>query len=175
MPDVTFRLLSPEGEGVPSAALLVAYPNGTYRTRVSDRQGDCTLDLYRTDQDMLVLAVAEGYLPLRETVTPGHSPVVELHMKTSVSHLKGALFAKSTGYIPGIEGRLNPQRDGERTYVYADNIAINNRVANPASFEIGKPLHLLDAFGMETQLSFLEVTPQFSLIEYIEPRPYGAE
>lgn len=174
MADVTFRLLSPAGDAVDAASLLVAYPNGTYRTRVSNRLGDCLIDLYRTDQEVLVLAAAKGHRTLREKTVPGASSLIELSLKPSPDRLNGALFTRSSGSIPGIEGELKPEVDGDRTVVYADNIAINGRVANPAPFEIGEPLHLIDAFGMETQLTFREVTPRFSLIEYTEPRPYGA-
>lgn len=170
---VTFRLLSPTGDGVAGAMLLVAYPNGTYRTGRTDDAGECALDLYRTDQPMLVLGAAEGYLALRENVAPGDASVVTLPMAASVNGRQSVLFTKSTGHIPGVEGRLNPINDGGRTYVYADNIAVNGHVANPAHFEIGEPLHFIDAYGVETEVSFVEVTARFSLIEYTEPRPFG--
>ena len=173
MAHVTFRLVSPKGNGVIDAMLLAAYPNGTYRTGRTDENGECALDLYRTDQPMLVLGAAERHLALRETVVPGEESTVTLPMAVSVNGRQSILFTKSTGYIPGVEGRLNPVNDGGRLYVYADNIAVNGHVANPVHFEIGEPLHFIDAYGIETEVSFIEVTAQFSLIEYTEPRPYG--
>lgn len=47
-------------------------------------------------------------------------------------------------------------------------------MANPAAFELGEPLHLIDVYGVETEIRFVAVTSQFSLIEYTEPRPFGA-
>ncbi len=174
MTDVAFRLESPRGEAVPDATMLVAYPNGTYRTGQTNAEGECWLDLYRTDQELKVLAAAEGYRPLCTTLVPGDSTTVSLVLEPSTERCKAALFTRRTGHIPGIEGRLNPKNDG-RTYVYADNIAINGRPANPARFEIGEPLHLMDVYGVETTIRFLAVTGQFSLIEYTEPKAYGAE
>ena len=174
MTDVAFRLKSPRGETVSGAAMLVAYPNETYRTGQTNAEGECRLDLYRTDQEMKVLAAAEGYRPLCTTVVPGDSTFVDLVLELSLDKSRAVLFTKHSGYIPGMEGRLNPKSDG-RSYVYADNIAINERPANPAGFEIGEPLHLTDVYGVETTIRFLAVTGRFSLIEYTEPKPYGAE
>lgn len=173
MPEVAFRLRSPEGCGVAGAAMLVAYPNGTYRTGRTDSEGSWSLDLYRTDQEMTVLAAASGHLPLSSTVVPDEGPD-EFAMEPSTDGRSSVLFTKSTGHIPGIEGRLNPINDG-RIYFYADNIAVDDRVANPAPIEIGEPLHLIDVYGVETEIRFIVVTAQFSLIEYTEPRPFGAQ
>ena len=153
-------------------AILVAYPNETYRTGQTNADGECWLDLYRTDQELKVLAAAEGYQPLCTDIIPGDSTTVSLKLAPSTAGRRAALFTRRTGHIPGVEGRINPQNDG-RTFVYADNIAINGRPANPANFKIGEPLHLMDVYGVETTIRFLVVTGQFSLIEYTEPKPFG--
>lgn len=172
MPDITFRVVSPEGTAVPNVMLLVAYPNRTYRTGPTDAHGERTFNLYRTDQEMLVLGGATGFLPLQDKVTPGSGDTIRLVMKPSEDGRSGLIFTSSTGCIPGIEGQLNPVNDG-RTHVYTDNIAINDRPAYPTVFEIGETLHLVDVYGVETDIRFLVVTARFSLIEYTRPRPYG--
>lgn len=171
MPEVTFRLRVPEGGGVAGAAMLAAYPNGTYRTGRTCAAGEWSLDLYRVDQAMTVLAAAACHKPLHETVLPDRA-VIDLVMTPSNDGSSAVLFTKSTGHLPGIEGRLNPINDG-RTYFYADNIAVNGHVANPTHFEIGERLHLVDVYGVETEIRFLVVTGQFSLIEFTEPRAFG--
>ena len=175
MTEIAFRLLNPHGRGVAGASVLVSYLNGTYRTDRTGENGACTFDLYRTDQPMTVLAAAEEHLPLKETVELEGASSVELTMMPSVNRRRSLLFTKSTGYIPGVEGRLNPINDCGRTYVYADNIAVNGQVANPAQLEIAETLRFLDAYGVETEVRFLEIGPQFSLLEYTEPRPYGEQ
>ena len=99
--------------------------------------------------------------------------LVPLRLEPSKDERRALLFTRSTGYIPGVEGRLNPHKDG---YVYANNIAINGQLATPAvRFELGKPLHLIDVFGVETTIRFVDVEGQFSLMEYTEPKAYAGE
>ena len=170
MPKVVFQIKTPEGRAIPDANVLVAYPDGRYLTGQTNAEGKCLLDLYRTDQEMTVLVAAEGHLPFHDTILPMESAVVSLELDPSKNGLKAVLFARSTGYIPGIAGRLNPHKDG---YVYGENIAINGQLATPAAhFKIGQSLHLLDVYGVETTIRFLVVEGQFSLIEYTEPKAY---
>ncbi len=173
MADVVFQIKAQGGVATHPAAVLAAYPDGRYLTGRTDVEGACRLHLYRTDQKMKVLVAAEGHLPFHKTIVPGKSEVVPLELEPSKDERKAALFTESTGYIPGISGRLNPRKDG---YVYADNIAINGRLAAPAAhFEIGEALQLVDVYGVETTIRFLVVEGQFSLIEYTEPKAYPGE
>ena len=173
MPDVIFEINGSQGEPIQGAAVLAAYPSGVSVRGQTNVKGECPLHLYRTDQDMTVLVAAEGYLPFHTILMTGDSARVHLKLEPSKEGRKAMLFDKSTGYIPGIEGRLNPHKDG---YVYGDNIAINGRLATPAAhFKIGEPLHLVDVYGVETTIRFLVVEGQFSLIEYTEPTAYAGE
>ena len=170
MRNVVFEVKGPQGAGVAGAAVLAAYPNRTYVTGRTDGDGLCALSFYRTDQEMLVLVAAEGYLPLHETVAIKGEEAVTLVLKPSRDDRKALLLTKSTGYLPGIEGRINPHKDG---YVYADNIAVDGSLATPAvHFELGQPLQFLDVYGVETTVRFLVVEGQFSLIEYTEPKAH---
>ncbi len=171
--EVVFRTVEPKGEVVSGAAVLAAYPNGTYLTGQTDAEGKCRLDLYRTDQEMKVLVAAEGHMPFHTTIVPGTSDTVPLMLEPSSKERKAALFTRPTGYVPGVAGLLNPHKDG---YVYGDNIAINGRLANPAArFQIGEELHLIDVYGVESTVRFLVVEGDFSLIEYTVPRAFGGE
>ena len=173
MTDVVFQVMAPSGMIVRDAVVLAAYPDGRYLTGLTDAKGECRLNLYRTDQEMSVLVAADGHLPFHDIIVPGNRETMLLELKPSTRGRKALLFTRSTGHIPGIAGRLNPHKDG---YVYGDNIAINGRLANPAArFEIGRPLHLIDVYGVETTIRFLVVEGQFSLIEYTEPKSYGGE
>ena len=175
MVSVLFRVKSAEaGDTIQDAAVLTAYSNGTYLTGNTDTNGECRLDLYRSDDNMKVLIAAEGHLPYHTTLVPSESEnEVLLELEPSKDGRKGVLFTSSTGYIPGIEGRLNPINDG-RYYAYGDNIAINGKLAHPAAhFTLEEPLHLIDSRGVETTIRFLVVEGQFSLIEYTDPKAYG--
>ena len=173
MADVAFEIKTNEGAAVRGAAVLAAYPDGRYITGQTDADGKCRLNLYRTDQEMKVLVAADSHLPFHKAIIPGESEIVSVELAPSKDDRKALLFTRSTGYIPGIEGRLNPHKDG---YVYGDNIAINGRLATPAAhFTKGERLHLIDVYGVETTIRFLEVEGQFSLIEYIEPKAYSGK
>ena len=156
--------------------LLLIYSNGTYLTGTTDSRGECEFELYRTDDQMNLWVVAEGHLACHRTGAPatsllGNGSVIE--METDKESSNSILFTKSIGYIPGIDGRLNPINHNG-TYLYADNIAVNGRVERPTHFNVGESLDLIDAHGMQTTVRFLEVGPRFSLIEYTTPKPYGA-
>ena len=173
MTEVVFQIKAPRGMAVRGAAVLAAYPDGRYLTGQTDAEGESRLDLYRTDEKMKILVAAEGHLPFHDTVVPGERETITLELEPSTKGRKAVLFPQSTGYIPGISGRLNPRKDG---YVYGDNIAINGQLAEPAAhFEMGEALHLIDVYGVETTIRFLVVEGQFSLIEYTEPKSYGGE
>ena len=171
MGNVVFNVKAAEGAPVPGAAVLAAYPNRTFVTDKTDADGQCRLNLYRTDQELTVLIAAEGYLPFHSTIVPRDQRSLSLELIPSTDGRNAALFTKSTGYIPGIEGRINPHKDG---YVYANNIAINGTLATPAThFDIGQPLQCIDVYGVETTVRFLVVEGQFSLIEYTDPKAYA--
>ena len=74
MGNVVFNVKAPEGALVPGAAILAAYPNRTYVTDKTDADGQCHLNLYRTDQEMTVLIAAKGYLPFHSTIVPRDQP-----------------------------------------------------------------------------------------------------
>ena len=171
MKDLVLQAKSSDGTPVEGAEVLVAYQNNTRSVRRSDADGRCEFGLYRTDEPMKVLVAAEGHLPLLTTIDPKVAEAKVLNLEPSKDDRRALLFTQSTGYIPGIEGRLNPHKGG---YVYANNIAINGQLATPAvAFELEEPLHLIDVYGMETIVRFLVVEGQFSLIEYTEPKAYA--
>ena len=171
MPHIVFSVRTPPGEPVAGAAVLAAYPDGRYRTGVTNAEGEWGVDLYRTDLEMRVMAAAKGHLPTCHHIIIGDEQSVPLVLPPSPGK-NGIVFTSSTGHIPNLEGRLNPVRDGERAYVYTDNIAIDGRVSSPAHFEIGQPMNLLDVYGNESTVIFLAVEHQFSLLEYTDPQPY---
>ena len=173
MTDLTLEIRAQGGALVHGASLVAAYPNGTYLTGRTGADGKCRLKLYRADQKMTVLVAADGYLPFHTTVVPAESSVVSLEIETSKDDRKGLLFTRRTGYIPGISGCINPDKEG---YVYGDNIAINGQLATPAAqFKIGECLHLIDVYGVETTIRFLVVEGEFSLIEYTKPTAYAGK
>ena len=83
-----------------------------------------------------------------------------------------AIFPRETGHLPGLTGRLNPIRDtSDRTYLYADNIAIEQGRQQPVHFRLGKPMRLTDAFGAELSVTIVDITGTAALVEYRSFQP----
>ena len=81
-----------------------------------------------------------------------------------------AVFEQATGYVPGLRGRLNPIRDSlNRTYLYADNVAVNDGAVQPVHFALGEDLRLMDADGVAMIVRVMEILGRAALVEYRPP------
>ena len=157
------------GEPLPGIEVLALFPNKTWVRATTDGAGEAALDLYTTHLPMTVYAAGPGYgAGLEQVWTPSQGGLLlELEPLASGG---AAIFAQSTGHIPGLRGRLNPIRDAsDRTYLYADNIAIDEGRQQPVPFRPGKPLRLTDAHGAELSVTIVDIVGQSALVEY---RPF---
>lgn len=97
-------------------------------------------------------------------------PDIDLEIIVHSSENIGSIICNGTGYIPDFKGRLNPILDTlDRTYLYADNIAINGGQSQPASFSVNTPLDLEDCDGMIVQVTIKDIQGSVSLIEFVKP------
>jgi hypothetical protein len=77
------------------------------------------------------------------------------------------IIPDGTGYVPGLDGRLNPILDTQgRMYLYAENIAIEGGKAQPVNFTTNRPLRVDDSHGHRFQLEIISIFGSSSLIEY---------
>ena len=77
------------------------------------------------------------------------------------------IFPEAAGYLPGLNGRLNPILDSHgRTYLYASNIAINQGEAQPVHLGFGEPLRLTDADANELDVRIIHIEGRSALVEY---------
>ncbi|MCY4041628.1 MAG: putative DNA binding domain-containing protein [Gammaproteobacteria bacterium] len=163
--DATVTVLS-NGEPLPGADVLAIFPNKTWQRTTTDSSGEAALDLYTTHLPMTVYAAAPKYGAslTREWRPDRGGLLVELHALASGG---SAIFAESTGHLPGLRGRLNPILDtSSRTYLYADNIAIEHGRQQPVPFRVGKPIRLTDAHGAELSATIIDIVGRSSLLEY---------
>ncbi len=78
-----------------------------------------------------------------------------------------SIFRQRVGQIPGLRGRLNPILDSlDRTYLYADNIAINEGQQQPVHFRLGQQMRLTDSSGVDILVAIVDIRGQSSLVEY---------
>ena len=150
--------------------VLALFPNKTWVRAITDDAGDAALDLYTTHLPMTVYAAGPGYgAGLQRAWTPSRGGLLlELEPLDSGG---AAIFAQSTGRLPGLRGRLNPIRDtADRTCLYADNIAIEEGRQQPVHFRLGRPMKLTDASGAELSVAIVDIIGRSSLVEY---RPFN--
>ncbi len=104
-------------------------------------------------------------------IIPKWDPAEDIEITLLPTETIGSVIINGTGYIKGLQGRLNPILDNiNRTYLYADNIAINGGKRQPVTFEINIPVILEDCNGVIIEASFLHVQGNTSLIQYYHPR-----
>ena len=159
------------GEPLAGIEVLALFPNKTWVRAITDEAGEAALDLYTTHLPMTIYAAGAGYAAgLHRAWKPDRSGLpLELEPLESGG---ATIFAQGTGHLPGLRGRLNPIRDtSDRTYLYADNIAINEGRRQPVPFRPGKPMRLTDAHGSELSVTIVDILGQSALIEYQPFKP----
>lgn len=77
------------------------------------------------------------------------------------------IFPSGTGYVPALEGRLEPVLDThDRMYIYADNVAVNGGLQQPVAFTPGEEPHLEDAEAHEVLVSIAAIVGRAALVQY---------
>ncbi len=159
------------GEPLAGIEVLALFPNKTWVRAVTDEAGNAALDLYTTHLPMTIYAAGRGYAAgLERAWTPSRGGLL-LDLQPLESG-GGVIIAQDTGQLPGLDGRLNPIRDtSDRTYLYADNIAIDKGRQQPVPFRPGKPMQLTDAHGTEMSVTIADIFGRSALVEYQPLKP----
>ena len=154
------------GEPLAGIDVLVLFPNKTWVRATTDESGNAALNLYTTNLPMTVYASGRGYAAgLKRGRMPNRDGL--LLALEPVKSGGAVIFPQRTGQVPGLRGRLSPIRDtSDRTYLYADNIAIEEGRQQPVPFRTGKPIRLTDAHGAECSVTIVDIVGQSRLIEY---------
>ena len=155
-----------DGEPLAGIEVLALFPNKTWVRATTNEAGEADLDLYTTNLPMTIYAAGPGYAAglMWEWMPNQGGLVLEL---TPLQSGGAAIFAEGTGHLPGLSGRLEPILDtSNRTYLYADNIAIEEGRQQPVTFRLGKPLRLTDAHGAELMVTIVNILGRSSLLEY---------
>ena len=159
------------GEPLAGIEVLALFPNKTWVRAITDDAGEAALDLYTTHLPMTIHTAGPGYAAgLERAWTPNRGGMLlELEPLESGG---AAIFAQGTGHLPGLRGQLNPIRDtSDRTWLYADNIAIDDGRQQPVPFRPGKPMRLTDAHGRELSVTIVDILGRSALIEYQPYKP----
>ena len=158
-----------EGQPLVGVDVLALFPNKTWQRATTNEAGEAEFNLYTTHLPMTVYAAVPKYAAgLARKWTP-HQGGLLLEL-VPLAAGGAVIFTNETGHLPGLRGRLNPKRDtSDRTFLYADNVAIDEGRRQPVSFRLGKPLRLTDAFGADMSVTIVDIAGRSALVEY---RPF---
>ena len=114
---------------------------------------------------MTVMCAAPGF---SASVASGHEPDGPLDLDMQPAPHGGSLIiANRTGHLPGIEGRLCPMLDTlDRSYLHADNVAVNEGRQQPVRFNLNEPVRLTDSMGASATLWFREMVGASCVFDY---------
>lgn len=130
-----------EGCGATVTALA---DNNTVLNATSEADGRARFSVQTRRNYRLLVAHPDFPAAFLDRIDPAESVAVTLPRSDDIE----SVIVHGTGYIPGLTGRLNPILDtSNRTYLYADNIAINGGGQQPAKFAVNEPIELEDCNG----------------------------
>ncbi|HEK1767277.1 TPA: toll/interleukin-1 receptor domain-containing protein [Pseudomonas putida] len=165
MPSVS--VISSSGATVASATVVAIADNDTTKSGHTDTNGKVTLTIPTRRQYQLLVAHPD----FPAALISSWDPAEDIQITLAVTENTGSVICHGTGYIPGLEGRLNPILDtSNRTYLYADNIAINSGENQPATFKVGEPFELEDSNGVIMEVRVIYIKGRTSLIQFVRPR-----
>lgn len=160
------KVIDDEGSALAGCEVVAIADNTTTLSARTVSDGTAQITIQTRRNYRLLVAHPEFPAALIERVDPADLIDVVLPRTENV----GSVIISSTGYIPGIAGRLEPILDTvNRMYLYADNIAINGGVVQPATFRINEPIELEDANGVVTYVTIKLIDGRTSLLQYLRP------
>lgn len=157
------RVADDEGRSILGATVTLQAENGTTIDGSTDETGKCTLTVQTRRIFTLLVAHPEFPAAILDKIDPVEQAEIILQRAENL----GSIIMHSTGYIPGLKGRLNPILDtSARTYLYADNIAIDGGKLQPATFSINKTIELEDADGTVVYATVKHIAARTALIQF---------
>lgn len=164
-----FTTINGNSSPLPDVDVRTFHPNGTSRAKKSDAEGQTTFSNIKQGDFYSIFCAHPNY---PAAIIDNHEAGFNLTIQMKPNNGIGSAIFNSTGYLPGLEGRLNPILDNfGRTYLYADNIAINGSTERqPRDFKYGKNVRLEDCNGRVANIRFLRIIGRYALLDYIVHR-----
>lgn len=160
-----FAVVIRDDEGTPigGCQLTVQAENGTSNAATTSNDGVALFELKVRRPSALLASHPSFPAAIYEKVDTEGTMEITLPRMDNI----GSTTVRGTGYIPGLEGRLNPILDSSnRTYLYADNIAIDGGKGQPVGFNVNVPFELEDADGTVVYAAVKYIAADISLIQY---------
>jgi hypothetical protein len=164
-PGSNFSVLVRDDEGVPieGCDLTLQAENGTFNSFTTGADGVAVAGLKVRRHSTVLASHPRFPAAIYEKVDPHGTMEIQLPRTDNI----GSITIRGTGYIPGLLGRLSPILDSsKRTYLYAQNIAIEGGKEQPVTFQIGAPFELEDAEGSIVYVTVKHILGGVCLMQY---------
>lgn len=165
LPGSKFAVVVRDDEDAPinGCELILQAENGTFNAVTTGDDGIAVFELKVRRPSTLLASNPSFPAALYEKVDPDGTMEIKLPRMDNI----GSVTMRRTGYIPGLKGRLNPILDTlKKTFLYADNIAIDGGKGQPATFKVNVPFTLEDADGTIVYATVKHIAGDISLIQY---------
>lgn len=163
----TISIRATSGHPIVSATIIAIAENNTTRIAFSNDSGEAELII--PTRRMYQLLISHHCHP--GAVVANWDPTEDIEVILADIENIGSVLIQNAGYIPGLEGRLNPIFDAsDRTYLYADNIAISGGKKQPVAFCVNEPFLVEDSNGVIMELKILHIQGNTTLVEFIQPK-----
>jgi hypothetical protein len=163
----TITIVDDNGRGIPNVQVVLSAENGTYIQSSTNEHGIANI----TIQTRRVYTVIIAHTEFPSAILEKYDPNSDLEIILNKIENIGSIIIQGNGYIPGLQGRINPILDpSNRAYLYATNIAIEGGKNQPVTFSLNEPLTLEDSQGTVMNLIFKYVNGRTTaLIDYVKP------
>lgn len=160
---LTLSVMSQDSRPVRGAEVYAIFADGTHVKGTTDSSGASRIKRLKNGIVTIYCAHPKYKAFYKERHEVGTRLVVELEEQANT----GSIIIESTGYIPGLDGRLNPKLDSHnRMYLYADDISIENGQRQPTGFRLNQPFQVEDAQGDRFELRVIAIIAASTLIEF---------
>lgn len=159
-----------DNQPVVGADVLAPFPDQTWKTAVTGENGTATLGLHSARLPMTVFVATDGFAAHLERGWKPADGSLDVEL-TELLDGGAVIFPGGAGDVPVLRGRLQPILDtADHTYLYADNIAVNGGLQQPARFAFGEDLHLGDAEGKNATVRIVAIVGRAALVQYLQAR-----
>ena len=161
---VEIKVLNNFKEPIQGASVAIVQQNKTVLQQITGSDGIATIRVKLGAPVTILCARKEFASYIKTNFDSKQDLVVNL---TPDNRIGSAIFSFGTGELPFLAGRLDPIRDTlGRTWLYADNIAIEGGKQQPVPIELNKPLLLEDADGNRCEVIFRQIIGRCSIMDY---------
>lgn len=160
---LNLKVVDEASRPVRGAEVYAVFSDGTHLKGTTDSSGAAQIQKLKQRIVTIYCAHPNYRAFYKEQHDVGSKLLVDLTRQPN----NGSIIIESTGYIPGLDGRLNPILDSlNRMYLYADKISIEGGRKQPAGFTLNQPFEVEDAQGNRFELRVVAIRAASTLIEY---------